>query len=297
MKGERGLTLIELAIVLIVLGILLGIGAGIVGVLVKRVKYNESREIVNAAVEGIVGYVISAGKLPDNTTWTNYVRSSKDSYGKDLAYIYSNNLTADNSICTQTSTNITVKVCPDATCSSPSQTVNNVAFLIVSGDGNYNNQTGGTQGVGSNTTIMVYEYGLQVDNYAGDVNRAEPYDDIVKWVTLYELKPKAGCVGSGGGGGGGGSSCTTGSPINLVNIGGNRSIGLGTQALTSCNPSSCQSFNSGNSVIVSSSNCVVIYKGSSCNNFEATYTYSDIKNADANNDCVVNYNNGRLQDN
>jgi len=66
MRRERGLTLIELAIVLIVLGILLGIGAGIIGVLIKRVKYNESKEIVSAAVEGIIGYVISTGELPGN---------------------------------------------------------------------------------------------------------------------------------------------------------------------------------------------------------------------------------------
>ena len=195
MQREKGLTLIELAIVLIILGILLGIGAGIIGVLIKRVKYNESREIVNAAVEGIIGYATSSGRLPTNTELSSAVRTLKDSYGKDLAYVYDQNLTTSSpyGFCGLNSTNITVKVCPDTACSSPTQTINNVAFIIISGDGNYNNQTAGTQGVNSATTVKVYEYGVNVDNYTGDINRTEPYDDIVKWVSLNELQTAQGC--------------------------------------------------------------------------------------------------------
>ncbi|WP_032496272.1 putative Ig domain-containing protein [Hydrogenivirga sp. 128-5-R1-1] len=195
MRREKGLTLIELAIVLIVLGILLGIGAGIIGVLIKRVKYNESKEIVNAAVEGIIGYATSNRRLPDSTQLSSAVRSTKDSYGKDLAYVYDNALTSTSTygFCGLTSTNITVRVCPDTACSSPIQTINNVAFIIISGDGNYNNQTAGTEGVTSSKTIDVYEYGVSVDNYAGDIDRTEPYDDIVKWVSLNELQSAQGC--------------------------------------------------------------------------------------------------------
>ncbi len=195
MRKERGLTLIELAIVLIVLGILLGIGAGIIGVLIKRVKYNESKEIVNAAVEGIIGYATSSGKLPTDAELNSAVRTLKDSYGKDIAYVYDQDLTTSSpyGFCGLNSTNITVEICPDTTCSSPVQTINNVAFIVISGNGNYNNQTAGTQGVSSATTIRVYEYGVNVDNYSGDMNRTESYDDIVKWVTLHELQTAQGC--------------------------------------------------------------------------------------------------------
>ncbi|WP_457600141.1 putative Ig domain-containing protein [Hydrogenivirga sp.] len=196
MKKERGLTLIELAIVLIVLGILLGIGAGIIGVLIKRVKYNESKEIVNAAVEGIIGYATTTRRLPNSSELSSAVRSVKDAYGKDIAYVYDSDLTNASiyGFCGLTSTNITVRVCPDVACSTPIQTIENVAFLVISGDGNYNNQTAGTQGINSATIIDVYEYGIDnVDNYTGDMNRPEPYDDIVKWVSLNELQMAQGC--------------------------------------------------------------------------------------------------------
>jgi hypothetical protein len=34
-----------------------------------------------------------------------------------------------------------------------------------------------------------------VDGYAADLNRAEPYDDILQWATLDELRGKIGCRG------------------------------------------------------------------------------------------------------
>ncbi|RLJ70132.1 prepilin-type N-terminal cleavage/methylation domain-containing protein [Hydrogenivirga caldilitoris] len=201
MKKDKGLTLIELAIVLIVLGILLGIGAGIIGVLIKRVKYNESKEIVNAAVEGIIGYATSSRRLPNSSELNSAVRSTKDAYGKDIAYVYDSNLASTPApiygFCGLTSTNITVKVCSDTACTTPIQTINNVAFVVISGDGNYNNQTAGTQGVNSATEIKVYEYGVQVDDFQqpgdDDPDRVEPYDDIVKWVSLNELQRAQGC--------------------------------------------------------------------------------------------------------
>ncbi len=195
MRREKGLTLIELAVVLIVLGILLGIGAGIVSVLIKRVKYSESKEIVDAAVEGIVGFATSSGRLPTDAELSSAVRTLKDSYGKDLAYVYDQDLTTSSpyGLCGLNSTNLTVRICQDSGCSTVTQTINNVAFIVISGNGNYNNQTSGTQGVNSPTTIDVFEYGVNVDNYAGDINRVEPYDDIVKWVTLHEIQTAQGC--------------------------------------------------------------------------------------------------------
>ena len=318
MRREKGLTLIELAIVLIVLGILLGIGAGIIGVLIKRVKYNESKEIVNAAVEGIIGYVINSGRLPNSeNALRSTVRSVRDSYGKPLLYIYSSNLDdSSTAICNASSTNLVLRVgCSNENCTSYEQEINNVAFIVVSGDGNYNIQTGVVSGTAlltvsstnvyirrtsdnltDTTTVGVYTYGFNSannDKFTDDLSRAEPYDDIVKWVSLNELKPKAGCVGSGGGGGGGGS-CSFGSSITVNNTGGNRTVRLGTIFFFFCSLGSCQNFSS---ISVSSSSCFRVYTGNNCNNSEGTFNYNDVFSADTNRDCVVNYNNGSLVDN
>ncbi|GEM_PF-2305221 len=285
MGRNRGLTLVELAIVLIVLGILLGIGAGIIGVLIKRVKYNESREIVNAAVEGIVGYAITSGRLPDNTNWTPAVRSAKDSYGKDILYVYDSDLTSSGSICGAGGTAITVKICSDTSCASPTQTINNVAFLIISGGGNYNVQTSAPSTCNSSSTceIRVYEYGVgNVDDYTTDINRPEPYDDIVKWVSLYELKPKVGCTGSGGGGGGGGGGSCTSYSLSIQNNA-TRSISY------KLNNGSCNNISSGGSSLLAgltSTDRIRVWRSIFC--WLSLLVDGNMQSLDADNNCTVN---------
>lgn len=197
-KKEEGLTLIEIAIILVIIGILLGIGAGMVGTLTKRAKVNETKETVSAAIDSVISYGATNNELPDTTTFPTVVRNPNDAWTKPLYYIYDNNLTdaSIGGICGRKTTNLTLRICPDATCSTPTDTISNVAFIVLSGGGNYNNQTAGDQGVTSATTINVYDVDVDnIDNYTGDINRPEPYDDIVKWITIDELRIKAGCVG------------------------------------------------------------------------------------------------------
>lgn len=198
LNNNKGFTLIELAMVLVVIGILVGFGVGMIGPLTKSAKYTETKETVNAAVESVIGYSIANNKLPDNNATTGFptiARNPNDAWTKPLSYIYDNALLTVNNICINTTTNITVKVCPDAGCTPPTSTTSNVAFIVLSGGANYNNQTAGSQGVTSAMTVNVYDVDVNnIDSYAGDMNRPEPYDDIVKWVTLYELKTKLGCT-------------------------------------------------------------------------------------------------------
>ena len=198
MRKSGGLTLIELAIVLVVIGILLGLGAGLISVLIKRLKYNESKEIVDAGVHAIIGYSVSTGRLPSSANLTSVLRTTKDSYGKDLAYVYDDSLanTTLTSLCGLTSTKLTVRVCDDPSCTS-STDISNVAFILISGNGNYNNQTHGTLNVTNPTTVTIYPFGTQVDNFQvpgdDDPDRVEGYDDIVKWVALHEIQSAQGC--------------------------------------------------------------------------------------------------------
>ncbi|HIQ31592.1 MAG TPA: prepilin-type N-terminal cleavage/methylation domain-containing protein, partial [Aquifex aeolicus] len=199
MERSRGLTLIELAVVLVVLGILVGIGAGIVGVLIKRVKYSESKEKVKANVEAIIGYATASGKLPGNSTEIqSAIKSFKDSYGKPMMYVFAGELsTGTDPICARTSTDLSINVgCKDPACSSYDQYIENVAFLIISGDGNYNLQTVDSGKLGNTLTrvdnmtgiialkvngthtVNIYEYGVNIDDWkdnSTDINRPEPY--------------------------------------------------------------------------------------------------------------------------
>lgn len=189
---RRGVTLVELAVVMVVLGILVGVGVSLLGPLTKRAKTIEARETVNAAVDSVVGYGVTNNRIPNAAQFGTTVRAQVDAWGNPLQYIFDNNLTT--SVCDRTTTNITVRVCGNAACAAFT-TVSNVAFIVLSSGGNYNNQTAGSQAVGAPVAINTYQAGIAVDNYAGDFIRAiDEFDDIVKWVTLPELQGKMGCT-------------------------------------------------------------------------------------------------------
>lgn len=228
MRRLRGFTLIELAMVLVLIGLLVGMGAGLIGLLVKRAKYSESRERVKENVEAIVGYALTHGHLPGTSSEIQKaMKSFRDSYNKKLMYVFSDNLKDSGSICNATTnaTNIEIKWnCTDASCSSHEGLIQDVAFLIISADGNYNHQTVDSSLSGSkfqkimdspligikvtdNFTINVYAPGVEnIDDWREDMNRPEVYDDIVEYKTLNQLKALLGCSSGGGGGGGNGTS-------------------------------------------------------------------------------------------
>ncbi len=189
-RDTRGFTLIEMAIILMILGILVTMGAGMMGALTKRLKLNETREAVKNASESIAGYGATTGSIPASTRFTSVVTVAADSWSNPLYYIPATSLTTDG-ICARKTTALSLSLCPDKSCSTPSQSITDVAYAIISKGENFNRQTDLKAGV-----IKVYDVGIgAVDDYSADMNRAEPYDDVVRWATLYELRVKAGCSG------------------------------------------------------------------------------------------------------
>ena len=192
---NKGFTLIELAIILVIIGILVSLGVALIGPLTKRAKYIESKEIVDAATESVIGYGASNRRLPTTAEFPGAVRNPKDAWTKTLYYVVDANLTTiptgtTDAICGRKTTAITVRYCTNVDCSTYND-IPNVAFVIISGADNYNIQTHNISNM-----VTVYEVDTpNIDDYHADMNRPEPYDDIVKWVTLDELRIKAGCVG------------------------------------------------------------------------------------------------------
>ncbi|MGC9046410.1 MAG: prepilin-type N-terminal cleavage/methylation domain-containing protein [Thermodesulfovibrio sp.] len=200
LQSKKGLTLVEVAIVLVILGLLVGLGASLIGPLTKRAKLTETRDIVNAATESVIGFTAKNNRLPTSTEFPQVVRNPNDSWGKGLVYFVDSALTNPPSnpaegICGRKTTNVIV--CTDANCNNQIQ---NVAFIVVSGGPNYNVQTGpltNSPCPPGKTCYRVYPQDTpNIDDYSGDFTRQQEYDDIVKWVSLDELRIKAGCQGA-----------------------------------------------------------------------------------------------------
>ena len=83
-KSSSGFSLIELAIVLVIIGLLVGMGAGLMGPMTRRAKLNETRDRVTDVYNSIIGYTIANKVLPANLTVLGV--KTTDSYGKSLFY-------------------------------------------------------------------------------------------------------------------------------------------------------------------------------------------------------------------
>jgi type II secretory pathway pseudopilin PulG len=195
-RNERGFSLLGIVMLLVLLGAMMGVGAGMIGPMTKKAQIVKTRKIINAAIDSIISYGASGNKLPATGSFSSTVKNPNDAWTKSLYYVLDSNLTDTSvgGICGRKTTDLTVKVCPDSGCSSPTKTINDVAFIVLSSSADFNNQTAGTQAVSSATTVNVYASDVSIDDYATDINSADPYDDLVRWVTIDELRAQAGCT-------------------------------------------------------------------------------------------------------
>jgi prepilin-type N-terminal cleavage/methylation domain-containing protein len=198
--NQAGFTIIEMAMVMVLIGLIVGFGVSLIGPLSVRAKRIESTEAVNAAAESIIGYAAAnSGSLPTDVQFPSIIKKRNDSWNRPIQYVYDAVLAdgdaTTGNLCTRRASRITLRQCPDAICSAP-VTVANVAFVVLSGGENFNNQTAGTLAAGGATVIDIFPNGVgDVDGYATGINRIETYDDIVQWATMDELRGKIGCRG------------------------------------------------------------------------------------------------------
>ncbi|HEX2966044.1 MAG TPA: type II secretion system protein, partial [Syntrophorhabdaceae bacterium] len=148
---QKGMTLIELAIVLVIIGILMSVGAGMFGPLSKRAKQLETETVLSSAVDAVIAYATVNKRLP---VWTDgndtvlssnefhyILRNRNDAWMSPVFYRFSNtpNLSTSD-ICAATATNVNVANCgTDVFCTAP-QITSNIAFVIYSRGANLNYQ-------------------------------------------------------------------------------------------------------------------------------------------------------------
>ena len=168
MFSKKGFTLIELAIVLVIFGLLLVSGIGIVSILVKNQKFNESKAVVNKACKSIEGYAISHKKLPSDLNSLGV--PTKDPYTNDLVYAFATNMDTFDFCNNEPSNWLTL---------DDKGVSKNIAFIVYSKGANMHDETN----TGTNT-YQIKPYGTEVGSYK--------YDDVVCFGDINLLREK-GC--------------------------------------------------------------------------------------------------------
>lgn len=202
----RGFTLVEMALVLVVIGIVIGIGAGMIGPLTNLSKTRETKELLGATVESVNSWAASNNSLPNAAGFTSVAKSPNDTWARNVIYLFDNTLYAaaptKDTICGRKTTQITIRTI------DPAATISNVAFVVFSAGDDATIQTTLNNTVAplpviapptlngvnfiSGNPIPLNTLGFATGTITLDAN----VSDIVRWVTLDELRSKIGCQGA-----------------------------------------------------------------------------------------------------
>lgn len=192
-KDNSGFSLVELAVVMVVIGLLMGLGMSMVGPLMTSAKVRETKENIGATVESINSWASGNNKLPDVAGFTTAARSSTDAWGRSLIYLYDSALAPStatkDTICGRKTTQITVQTI------DPAATIRNVAFAILS-QGDNPQTTAPSIFTTLDGVAVTASTGLSAPPNPRAIIVPANTDDLIRWVTLDELRSKVGCQGS-----------------------------------------------------------------------------------------------------
>ena len=196
---RHGFTLIEMAIVMIIIGILSGGGAFVMGMLTERKARNESIDYLNQGREALLSFASTQGKLPSADTnqdgigdgataggfpYLDLKLRPTDLYKRVLRYELNPNLSTDlQTTCSALKTGLSGS--PDVVDGDGSSTAFPVAAILVSsgpmdadGDGNILDRVTSGPHQGNNTT--------GAPNYIR-FPPIETFDDLVLYIGEHEL--------------------------------------------------------------------------------------------------------------
>jgi type II secretory pathway pseudopilin PulG len=168
--NKKGMTLLPLILMIIIMGGLIVAGITLVAPLAKRAKVNDTRNALDAAIKAVISWSIVNNRIPDTSTgstgFVSVVGNPNDAWGKQFIYIAADNLLNPSpvGICNRGTTNLKVSPVTD-----------NIAFVVLSGGDDYTVNSIPNTSQAYNGTVTVSQ------------------NDIVRWVTLEELKNKTGC--------------------------------------------------------------------------------------------------------
>ena len=185
---KNAFTLIELSIVLVIIGLIIGGSFKVLKSMRENAKVTNAKNDVQTAKNAVLGYAMMANFLPTKTFFESDLSPVKANQHQ-LFYKHDTAIETKN-ICAFTTTALNVQVDhKDGT----TQAIQDVAFVLASESVNKNLQTKLTNNGDGTFTVEVRKPYEKIDDEPTPINRAEEYDDIVEWVTLAELQKSVGC--------------------------------------------------------------------------------------------------------
>lgn len=182
---RSGFTLVEMAMVLIIMGIIVGSSSKVFTSLSKNSKIQESRELLKEISLDIEGFSRTFHRLPKLKELIAFRMQTKDSWGKEIIYLPSKELT--ESMCDKSTTSLEHR--------QNEKVVKNLAFILVSSGANRNLQTSIHRD--DITVVQTAFRSEKVDFDRDKINRVEPYDDFYLTRTLWSLKAQIQCSNKG----------------------------------------------------------------------------------------------------
>ncbi len=181
---KRGFTLIELSIVLVIIGLLIGGSFKIFQVMKDRAQTSRDQDDIKVAKEAIIGNaILNNNTLPSATFFKDNLSPIKNN--QHPIFYANDNALQSRDICSFLTTNLKVQ--------TPTRTINNVAFVLASEGPNHNMQTAIKDNLDGTYSVKTYDYATKVDDNTTPKNIVENYDDVVDWVTLSQLKSDLRC--------------------------------------------------------------------------------------------------------
>ncbi len=181
---RKAFTLIEMAIVLVILGLIIGIGTGVMVQYIKWNKRQQTERKVDSQLNDIIGIAVSKGKIDlsdiENSTFT-------DAYSQKIITVLAYKLTS-NFFDSTNNTNATICDIKDTQVrlndTAKGIEIDNIAFVVFS--------------KGSDYTSNTYCDRTQINSTqtCNSIIRTDSTKDIIRYVTLPELKQYLGCVGN-----------------------------------------------------------------------------------------------------
>lgn len=161
-NNNKGFALIGIIVFFIVIGVLVGIGVTFLAPLTKKEKRTESRDIVRAAKEAVLGFAVQYKRLPDTAEFASRFKDL-DAWGNTLFYYTVSDLynPPEGNICYSPYTGFTVE--------DIGTNKTDIAFILLSKGENGANNTGETP------TFTILQ-------------QSDTYDDIVEYGSIPELR-------------------------------------------------------------------------------------------------------------